>query len=150
LEQEIIYCMEVYRVEFSYRACYTVHCTWRSIPKKEWTHLFIHTLDTIPKNWYLELEVHRETTDWEELTHNFKVTFSFEDDAPSVDTTLQVIKDNIFASEDSIELVPICSTHRYSTMVQEVLECYNVIGEDQEDEDPREIYKYQKLKENTQ
>jgi hypothetical protein len=23
---------------------------------------FIHTLDTIPKNWYLELEMHRETT----------------------------------------------------------------------------------------
>jgi hypothetical protein len=34
--------------------------TWRSVPKKEWTHLFVHTLDTIPKNWYLELEVHRE------------------------------------------------------------------------------------------
>ena len=23
---------------------------WSSIPKKEWMHMFIHTLDTIPKN----------------------------------------------------------------------------------------------------
>jgi hypothetical protein len=34
-----------------------------SILKKEWTHMFIHTLDTIPKNWYLELEMRRETTE---------------------------------------------------------------------------------------
>jgi hypothetical protein len=103
-------------------------------------HTCLYTLlDTIPKNWYLELEVHRETTDWEELTHNFKVTFSFEDEAPSVDTTLQVIKDKIFASEDSIELVPVCSAHRSSVTVREVLECYNVIGEDQEDEDLRNL-----------
>jgi hypothetical protein len=27
---------------------------WRSIPKKEWTNRFIHTLDTISKNWYLD------------------------------------------------------------------------------------------------
>jgi hypothetical protein len=51
-------------------------------------HLFIHTLDTILKNWYLEMEVRREITYWEALTHNFKVTFSFEDDAPSVDIAL--------------------------------------------------------------
>jgi hypothetical protein len=76
--------------------------TWSSIPKQEWTHLFVHTLDTIPKNWYIELEVCRGTTDWEELTQNFKVTFSFEDDAPLIDSTLQVIKNNIFASEDSM------------------------------------------------
>jgi hypothetical protein len=73
------------------------------------------------------------------LIHNFKVTFSFEDEAPSVDTTLQVIKENIFTSEDSIELVPVCSVHRSSVIVREVLECYNVVGEDQEDEDPRNL-----------
>jgi hypothetical protein len=83
--------------------------TWSSVPKKEWMHLFVHTLDTIPKNWYIELEVHRGTTDWEYLTHNFKVTFNFEDDAPSVDTTLQIIKNKIFTSEDSMIPVPLCS-----------------------------------------
>jgi hypothetical protein len=48
----------------------------------------------------------RGTTDWEDLTHNFKVTFNFEDDAPSVDTTLQIIKNNIFTSEDSMDQYP--------------------------------------------
>jgi hypothetical protein len=112
---------------------------WRLIPKQEWKHLFIHTLHTIPKNWYLELEVHGETTDWEEITHNFKVTFSFEYEAPLVDTTLQDIKDTIFALEDSIELVHVCSAHRYFVMVREVLECYNVIGEYHEDEYLRDL-----------
>jgi hypothetical protein len=37
--------------------------TWRQVPKKEWTHRFIHTLETVPRNWYLELEVCRGTTD---------------------------------------------------------------------------------------
>lgn len=60
--------------------------------------MFVHTLDVIPKNWYIELEVHRETTDWEDLTHNFKVTFNFEDDAPLIDTALQIIKNKIFTS----------------------------------------------------
>jgi hypothetical protein len=58
------------------------------VPKQEWAYLFIHTLDTIPKKWYLELEVCKETTNWEDLTLNFKVTFSFEYEAPSVDTNL--------------------------------------------------------------
>jgi hypothetical protein len=35
---------------------------WSSIPKTEWTHRFIHTLETIMKNSYLELEMHMETT----------------------------------------------------------------------------------------
>ena len=25
--------------------------TWRSMPKKEWVQLFIHTMDMIPRNW---------------------------------------------------------------------------------------------------
>jgi hypothetical protein len=40
---------------------------WSSIPETEWMKKFIHTLDTILKNWYLELEMHREIARWEEL-----------------------------------------------------------------------------------
>jgi hypothetical protein len=102
--------------------------------------LFAHTLDTISKNWYMELEVRRETTNWEEFTHNFKVTFSFEDDAPLIDSTLQVIKNNIFSEKDLIELVPICSTHIYFATVKEVLHCYNVVEEYQgEEKDTRNV-----------
>jgi len=63
------------------------------------------------------------------LTHIFKVTLSFEDDAHSVDTTLQIIKNNIFTSEDSTIPIPLCSASRYSLSVQDVLEFYNVARE---------------------
>jgi hypothetical protein len=32
---------------------------WNVTPKEEWIHIFIHTLDTISKNRYLELEMCR-------------------------------------------------------------------------------------------
>jgi hypothetical protein len=49
-----------------------------------------------PRNWYLELEVCRGTTNWEELIQNFKVTFTFEVESPLVDAVLQVIRGKIF------------------------------------------------------
>jgi hypothetical protein len=95
--------------------------------------LIVHTLDMILKNRYLELEVCRGIIYWEYLTRKFKVTFNFEDDALSIDIALYFIKNNIFSSEDSLELVPLCSVHRSSVTVEEVLECYNIVEEDQED-----------------
>ena len=50
--------------------------------------MFIHTMDTIPKNWYLELEMHKETRKWDELTQMFKVTFTFEYESPLLDAAL--------------------------------------------------------------
>jgi hypothetical protein len=50
-------------------------------------HIFIHTLDTIPNNWYLELEMCRETIGWEEPVQRFKITFTFEHESPSIDAT---------------------------------------------------------------
>jgi hypothetical protein len=117
----------------------SVLAQWRSVPKQEWTHLFVHTLDTIPKNWYIELEVHKETRDWEELTKNFKVTFSFENNNPLIDSALQVIKNNIFASEDLLGSIPLYSVPRVTATVEEVLHCYNVAEEDQDEEDPRKL-----------
>jgi len=26
---------------------------WNEVPKDVWTHMFIHTLDQIPRNWYI-------------------------------------------------------------------------------------------------
>jgi hypothetical protein len=69
--------------------------TWIQVPKLEWMHRFIHTLETVPKNWYLELEVCKGT-------RNFKVTFSFEVESHVVDATLQVIRSKIFMEEDHI------------------------------------------------
>lgn len=30
---------------------------WGEEPHLEWVHIFCHTLDTIPMNWYLEMEL---------------------------------------------------------------------------------------------
>jgi hypothetical protein len=101
--------------------------------------MFIHTLDTIPKNWFLELEMCRETTNWDQITQRFKVKLTFEHDYPLVDAALQVISSNIFSKEGSMEVVPICSAHKSYMVVHELLECYNVVKEEQDKEDPRNI-----------
>lgn len=28
---------------------------WNELPREVWTHMFVHTLDTIPRNWYIQL-----------------------------------------------------------------------------------------------
>jgi hypothetical protein len=38
---------------------------WRLVPLEECPHNFINTLIGIPRNWYTELEQHRETVNWE-------------------------------------------------------------------------------------
>jgi hypothetical protein len=108
-------------------------------PKKEWMHRFIHTLETIPKNWYLELEMHRDTTDWDYMTQRFKVTFTFEHESPLVDVALQDIRHKIFSEEESMEVIYVCSAHNASMTVHQLLECYNVAQEAQDEEDPRNV-----------
>jgi len=66
--------------------------TWKSIPGQEWTHRFIHTLDTIPKNQYLKLEMCIDIEEWEYITQRFQVKFTFQNDSAPICTTLQVIK----------------------------------------------------------
>jgi len=34
---------------------------WNELPKEAWPHMFVHTLDIIPRNWYIQLELHQET-----------------------------------------------------------------------------------------
>jgi len=52
-------------------------------------HRFIHTLGTIPKNWYLEPKMGREITNWDQLIQRFKLTFNFEHESrPLLDAYL--------------------------------------------------------------
>ena len=51
---------------------------WRKIPKEQWVHKFINTLDTMPINWYLEAKLHLNTADWQGMKQNFVATFLFE------------------------------------------------------------------------
>jgi len=45
----------------------------------EWVHLFYHTLDFIPMNWYTETELRHGTSEWDILHEGFLLTFTFED-----------------------------------------------------------------------
>jgi hypothetical protein len=112
---------------------------WSSTPKEVLTHIFLHTMDIIMKNRYLEMEMCIETTSWDELVQRFKVTFNFEHKYPLIDAALQVIRTKIFSEEELIEVVPICSVHRASMIFHELLECYNVTKEEQGEEDTRNV-----------
>jgi hypothetical protein len=96
----------------------------------------VHTLDTIPKSWYIELEANRGTRDWEDLTRNFKVTFNFESNNPLAESTLKVLRNNIFSSKDMLGSLPLHSVARVTMTIEEVLHYYNVAEESQDEEDP--------------
>lgn len=62
--------------------------SYRMKLQPEWVHLFCHTLDTIPMNWYLEIELCHDTAKWDILREGFLLTFSFEDGFTSIDEAL--------------------------------------------------------------
>ena len=74
----------------------TCEQSWLDIPEDEWVHRFIHTLDTVPRNWYTETELRKGTTTWPLMIDSFLLTFAFESEYPGVDQALQVIKIKIF------------------------------------------------------
>lgn len=48
-------------------------------PIPEQVHLFYHTLDVIPMNCYIEMELHHGTSECDIMREGFMMTFSFED-----------------------------------------------------------------------
>jgi hypothetical protein len=81
----------------------------------------------------------RETTRWEELIQRFRVTSTFEHEYPSIDETLQAIQSKIFLEEGTMDVVSVCSAHGFNINVHELLECYNVAKEEQDEDDPRNV-----------
>lgn len=59
-------------------------------------HQFASTLDIVPRNWYVKLELQRGTENWTEMVEHFITTFSFKDDCPFIDEALQITRENIF------------------------------------------------------
>ena len=52
----------------------TCEQNWSDIPEDEWVHRFIHTLDTVPRNWYTEAELRKGTTTWPLMIDSFLLT----------------------------------------------------------------------------
>jgi len=78
-------------------------------PQPEWVHLFYHTLDVIPMNWYIETELCHGTSELDVLRKGFILTFTFEDHWwDTIDDALQAMKAAIFkiTQEPMEELQP--------------------------------------------
>jgi hypothetical protein len=74
-------------------------------PPEEWPHHFIHTLEGIPKNWYVDQELCIGTAKWKTLQQNFIVTFPFEHENPNMDLALKQIRGGIFVDQPEVELM---------------------------------------------
>ena len=99
---------------------------WVEEPQPEWVHIFCHNLDTIPKNWYLKMEIYHGTTQWDVLNEGFLLTFSFEDGFDGIDEVLQEVKAAIFRiMQDPLDLIQ----PEVATQLSHVLECHNVTAE---------------------
>ena len=48
---------------------------WKNRANDEWVHLFVHTLDSNPRHWYIETELRRGTENWHTLRENLCLTF---------------------------------------------------------------------------
>jgi hypothetical protein len=94
-------------------------------PLEEWSHHFIHTLEVIPVNWYVDQELRRGIAKWTTLQRNFIVTFSFEHENPNMDSTLKYIRWVIFIQEPEVELITYYQQENRQT-VKELLSCYHV------------------------
>ena len=79
----------------------------------------------------MSVELRRGIVEWEELVFIFTHTFGFVDDCPSNDVALQVINTKIFKDI----LLSMTNFNQNNTTVQHRMECYNVIGEP-DDDDP--------------
>ena len=75
---------------------------WKDKSTNEWVHLFVHTLDSSPRHWYVEIELRRGTKNWKALRENLYLTFD-QSEYPSVDDALELVCINI--ADDPL---PIC------------------------------------------
>ncbi len=100
-------------------------------PQPEWVHLFCHTLDVIPMNWYLETELHHGIGEWDIMCEWFIMMFNFEHGFDCIDEALQEVKAVIFRiPHDHLDLVQ----PDWTTQLSHALEWHNVTAEE-EDED---------------
>ena len=105
-------------------------------PQLEWVHLFYHTLDVIPMNWYAKTELYHGTSEWDILCEGFLLSFMFEDHWwDTIDDALQAVKATIFKiTQEPMELLQL----EWVTQLSHAIDFYNVNVEE-DDEDPQNI-----------
>ena len=98
----------------------------------EWVHLFVHTLDSNPRHWYMETELHHSTESWYTLRESLYLTFEYQSEYPLVDDALELICLKIAEYP-----LPKCTQLDWTTQVDNAREFYNFTIK--EDENPRNI-----------
>ena len=90
---------------FTYPMLHVQFCeeAWKNKATNEWVHLFVHTLDSNPRHWYLETELRHSIGSWYTLRENMYLTFD-QSEYPLVDDALELVCLKI--AEDPL---PICS-----------------------------------------
>ena len=107
--------------------------SWKHKSVDDQVHLFVHTLDTIPKNWYIETELCRGSENWYLMIDGFKLTFGFEFEYPENDDALEMIRTKVF--EDGS--FPLYNQPDQVAQLENALACYNLAVD--EEEDPRNV-----------
>jgi hypothetical protein len=98
-------------------------------------HKFRNTLDTIPINRYLQVELHLITAEWEGMNHNFVTTFLFESQYTIVDQALQTVRHKSFKEAPSLPLEQV--EDEWTVPLHKLQGCYNINAD--EDDDPRKV-----------
>ena len=106
-----------------------------------WAHRFIHTLGLIPKMWYIQHELHWAIATWTNIVHDFHVTFKFEVESIQLEKALQIMHDIIFAIKlkGNTTNTPLCPYHRTKQSSRDLVKCYKVDIESDDDEDLRNL-----------
>jgi hypothetical protein len=65
--------------------------------------------------------------------------FTFEHESPFIHVALQAIQTKIFLKLESVEEEPLDTTDTTKITVQKLLECYNVMEEEYDEEDPMNV-----------
>ena len=91
---------------FTYPVLHVQACeeAWKNMATDEWVHLFVHTLDSNPRHWYMETELRHGTEIWYTLTDSLYLTFEYQLEYPLVQDALEIICLKI--AEDPL---PICT-----------------------------------------
>ena len=101
------------------------HTLCMSRPRDELVHAFIHTLEEMPRSWYVVAELCKTITTWEEFSVCFAQMFSFQDVNREVCNALQIICDIV------IKVTPVAypnDPHAHC-FIQSMMTCYNLSGE---------------------
>ena len=79
---------------------------WRHVPREEWVHRFVHTLEPVAKNWYAEVELRHGTVSWTSLADSFLLTFSINDVFPTLEKAIRLIHSRVFDDKEVTEYQP--------------------------------------------